>query len=392
MKITDIKTHFVQSDIPTSEYGLTGWLFTTIHTDEGITGIGESGAWGFLETSEQAIQTFRQYLIGENPLRRDHHWQYLYRNSHFRGAALMGALSAIDIALWDIAGKHYNAPVYELLGGKNREKARTYVHIFGDTIDTLVDRCVAAKDDGFTAVGHLSPLLDTPRDQPYSETHAEFLTDAANRVRRFREAVGTDVDLCIEIHRRLKPHQAIALAGKIEPYNPMFYEDPIRPENFDAMAHVADQTRIPIATGERLHTSHEFEMLLRRNAVDYIRPNVCLAGGLTHTKKIAGIAEAHYVDVVPHNPLSPVCTAASLQLGAAIPNFGIQEFPYRPDKGRAPGRDILTNPLEFEDGYLFVPDGPGIGVELTDEALADTSYESRDINTRTHEDGSVVDQ
>ena len=391
MKITEIETHFVQSDIPLSGYGVNGWLLVEVKTDEGVTGIGESGTWAFLEASESAVRTFERYLVGTDPLRRDHHWQYLYRNSHFRGAAIMGALSAIDIALWDIAGKYFDVPIYQLLGGKTREKVRAYVHAFGKTTNELCERCTEARDMGFTAIGHLSPLLDEPRDVPYFETHAEMVERATERVERYRDAVGNGADLCIELHRRLEPHEAIALTKSIERYNPYFVEDPVRPDNFDAMERVASNVSVPIATGERLHTVEEFEMLLRREAVDFVRPDVCLAGGLTGAKKIAAVAEANYTEVVPHNPLSPISTAACVQLAACIPNFAIQEFPFHPELGRAPNETLVDTSLRHEDGYLIVPDGPGLGVELNHDAL-DDSFEPRNVFTRLHEDGSVVDQ
>lgn len=381
MKIIDIETLFVDR-----------WLFVRVHTDEGITGLGESGTWGYLEASEKAIQTFKRYLIGQDPLKIEHHWQYMYRNSHFRGATIMGAISAVDIALWDIAGKHLNVPTYQLFGGKYRDKARVYVHVFGGTIEELVTRCIEAKEKGFTAVGHLSPFLDEPRERLYYKTYAEKIGEAADRVRRVREAVGDEVDLCIEIHRRLTPAEAIALAKEIEPFRPFFYEDPVPPDNFDAMAQVTNHVSIPVATGERLHTIFEFEMLLKRCAVHYVRPDVCMAGGLTHTKKIAALAEAHHVGVVPHNPLSPVSTAACLQLAACIPNFSLQEYPFRPEIGRAPGDDLLKEPLKVEKGYLLIPDKPGIGVELNDEALEKYPYIPRKFVTRLHKDGSIVDQ
>jgi len=366
------------------------YLFVRIHTDEGVTGLGESGTWGYLEASAGALEAFERYLVGEDPLEIEHHWQYCYRNAHFRGAAVMGALSAIDIALWDIAGKHYGVPVHRLLGGPTRERARVYAHVFGETTDELVEGCERARDRGFTAVGHLNPLGDEPRSEPYEATHAGTIETAADRVARFREAVGTDVDLCIELHRRLDPHEAVALGRAIEDQYPMFLEDPIRPDSFDAMARVARKLDVPIATGERLHTVHEFETLLERDAVDYVRPDVCMVGGLSHAKKIAGLAEAHYAQVVPHNPLSPVSTAACLQLAACIPNFAIQEYPYRQDDGE-PGRELLAEPLARDGGYLEIPQSPGIGVELDDEAVANAPYEPREILTRRHEDGSIVD-
>jgi len=379
MKITAIET------VPVDQY-----LFVKVHTDEGITGLGESGAWGYLEASQAVVDTFKRYLIGQDPLSIEHHWQYLYRWSHFRGAAIMGALSAIDIALWDIAGKHFGVPCYQLMGGKCRDKARVYHHVFGGTTEELVQGCIEAKKMGFTAVGHLTPFLDEPRQIPYFKTYVDKIRDAIEAVGRYREAVGEDVDLCIEIHRRLTPAEAITLARGIEEFHPFFYEDPILPDNLDAMALVAQKIHIPIATGERLHTIYEFEMLLARGAVQYVRPDVCLAGGLTHSKKIAALAEAHYVSVIPHNPLSPVSTAACLQLAACIPNFALQEYPG--GEHEPPKSEIVKKPLKLENGFLVIPDVPGIGMELAEDAKERYPFRPRKFQTRLNADGSVIDQ
>ena len=379
MKITAVEA------VPVDTY-----LFAKVHTDEGITGLGESGAWGYLEASEAAIRKFGRYLVGQNPLRMEHHWQYMYRFSHFRGAAIMGAISALDIAMWDIAGKHFGVPVYQLMGGKTRDKARVYYHVIGDTREKLVQGVKDAKAQGFTAVGHLTPFLDESRDVPFFKTHVDKIRDAIETVRAYREAVGDEVDLCIEIHRRLTPAEAIVLARGIEEFHPFFYEDPILPENFDAMGLVAQHISIPIATGERLHSVHEFEMLLRRGAVQYVRPDVCMAGGLTHLKKIAAVAEAHYVGVVPHNPLSPVSTAACLQLAACIPNFAIQELPT--GEHEPPKSEIVKSAVQVEDGFLIVPDAPGIGVELREDAQERHPPRPREVETRLNVDGSVMDQ
>lgn len=379
MKITAIETIFVDR-----------YLFVEIHTDAGIVGLGESGAWGFLEASAQAVETFKRYLIGQDPLRIEHHWQYLYRWTHFRGAAIMGALSALDIALWDIAGKHFGVPAHQLLGGPTRDKARVYYHVFGGTREELVQGCIDAKAQGFTAVGHLTPFTDDPRDQPYFKTHAAKIGDAIETVRQYREAVGDAVDLCIEIHRQLTPAEAIVLARGIAPYHPYFYEDPTIPDNFDSMALIAAHIDIPIATGERLHTPQEFAMLLARGAVHYVRPDVCLCGGLTGAKKIAALAEAHGVGVVPHNPLGPISTAACLQLAACIPNFALQEYPLGEDV--PPKSEMVTPLLQREGGYLRIPTEPGIGLALTPDAATRFPYKPRQVVTRLHEDGSVVDQ
>jgi galactonate dehydratase len=379
VKITRIEPIFVDR-----------FLFVKVHTDAGITGLGESGTWGFLEASAQVMETYARYLVGQDPLRIEHHWQYLYRWNAFRGAAIMGALSAIDIALWDIAGKHFGVPSYQLMGGQTRDKARVYYHVFGKTREELVQGCIDAKRDGFTAVGHLTPFTDDPRDEPYFKTHAQKIGDAIETVRQYREAVGDDVDLCIEIHRRLAPAEAVVLARGIEKYHPFFYEDPILPDNFDAMGLVAQNIHIPIATGERLHTIYEFQMLLARGAVQYVRPDVCMCGGLTGAKKIAALAEAHHVGVVPHNPLGPVSTAACIQLAACIPNFALQEYPL--GEGEPPKSEIVKGALQREGGYLIIPSAPGIGIELADDAAERHPYKPREVTTRLHVDGSVIDQ
>ena len=379
MKITAVRT------VPVDRY-----LFVQVETDAGIKGLGESGTWGYLEASEQCVAKFAQYLIGEDPLRIEHHWQYMYRSSHFRGAAIMGAISAIDIALWDIAGKHFGVPVYQLLGGKCRDKARVYYHVFGRTRDELVGGCVAAKEAGFTAVGHLTPFLDEPREVPYFKTHAQKMNEAIDAVRQYREALGDSVDLCIEIHRRLTPHEAIVLGRGIEQYRPFFYEDPVTPDNLDEMEQVARHIDIPIATGERIHTIWEFEMLLARNAVQYVRPDVCMCGGITHAKKIAALAEARHVGVVPHNPLSPVSTAACLQLAACIPNFALQEYPIAEDE--PPKSEIVRGAAKLDAGFLVLSDAPGIGIELAEDAQEKHPYRMRWVGTRLNSDGSVMDQ
>ena len=376
MKITDIKSIFVGR-----------YMYVQVHTDAGITGLGESGAWGFLEASASAVETFKRYLIGEDPLLIEHHFQYMYRWTHFRGAAIMGALSAIDIALWDIAGKHFGVPCYQLMGGKCRDKARVYFHVMDPTKEGLIQGCKDARKMGFTAVGHLTPFTDAPRDLPYFMTHVDKMEDAIETVGEYRNAVGKDVDLCIEIHRRLTPSEAIVLGLGIEKYHPFFYEDPCLPDSFDDMARIAKKINIPIATGERLHTIWEFEELLSRDAVQFVRPDVCLCGGLTHSKKIAALAEARHVGVVPHNPLSPVSTAACIQLAACIPNFALQEYP-----NLEAGSKIVKSALQVEDGFIIIPDTPGLGVELAEDAQEQIPYAPRAVETRLNTDGSVMDQ
>ncbi len=395
MKITDIRV------IRANKF-----LYVRIDTDEGIHGIGESGAWGFLDASAEAIESFKTYLIGKDPLNIELHWQYMYRCFHFRGAAVMAGISAIDIALWDITGKYFNAPVYKLLGGKCREKIRTYFHVSGSTTEELIDQCLKAKGLGYTAIGHLSPFLDEPRNKPYFSTYAGMINESVDRIRQIREAVGDNIDLCLEMHRRLKPSEAIAFSKAVEIYTPMFLEDPIVPDNFDSMALIADRTIVPIATGERIHTVQEYEMLFSRNAMAYARVSVCLCGGITGARKIAALAEAHGVQLVPHNPLSPVSTVACMHLATSIDNLALLEMPdhdgvaasERFTSGNAVDfasftqRDLVDWVPEAVEGYVMHNDRPGLGIDLMDGIEVKYPYSRRDIVTRQDVDGSIVDQ
>ncbi len=366
------------------------YLFVQVHTDAGIVGLGESGAWGHLEASEAAMRKFGEYLVGKDPFQIEHHQDVMHRWSYFRGAAIMGAISAIDIALWDIKGKALGVPVYELLGGKVRDRVRVYYHVLAPTLDEQLQKMVEAKQHGFTAVGHLNPFLDEPHEQRYFKTHSAKIAGAIECVRRYRAAVGDEVDLCLEMHRRLTLSEAIALGRAIEEYRPFFYEDPVPPDNIDVMGEVARQIGIPIATGERLLGLPEFAMLVERRAAQYLRPCLCVAGGISGGKKIAALAEAFGLGIVPHNPLSPVSTAACLQLGAAIPNLAIQEFPGAQE--RAPQNEIVIGLPKAEAGFLPVPTAPGIGVTLAPDAAARFPVRPRPVRARLHVDGSVVDQ
>ncbi|WP_414499627.1 mandelate racemase/muconate lactonizing enzyme family protein [Zymobacter sp. IVIA_12111.31 C1] len=393
MKITDVRVRLANR-----------YMFVEVDTDEGLVGIGESGTWGFLEASAGAINTLRTYLIGQDPLRIEHHWQYMYRCWHFRSAAIMGAISAVDIALWDIAGKFYNTPVYNLLGGRCRDKVRVYAHAGGRTTEETIAQLKQAKAEGFTAIGHLSPFLDEPRDTPYFEPHAREIGNAIERIGRYREAVGNDVDLCIEVHRRLKPADAIVLAEGIAPFHPCFIEDPVGADNIDSMAEVARKISVPIATGERLNNLQEFAMLIRRKAAAYLRPDVCMCGGITGAKKIAALAEANDLMVIPHNPLSPVSTAACLQIAVSIPNFALLEYPGDDQpalserfgatgvEGGVRKKDMVKETFACRDGFMSIPIRPGIGIALADQLEERFPYRRRPLKTRLHIDGSVVDQ
>ena len=364
------------------------WLLVKVTTDNGIVGVGEAGLHGVPEAAEAAINTFARYLVGKDPLRIEHHFQYLYRFSHFRGAAIMGALSAIDIALWDISGKHFQAPVYVLMGGKVRDKARVYMHVNGDTVEDLYANAKAAVDEGFTAL-RFTPFVENSEKQYYNQRYSAMIAEARQRVAAVREAGGNDIDVCVEIHRRLTIPEAIELGRAIEEFRPFFFEDPTTPDSNESMGEIARSINIPIATGERIHTIWEFRELLQQKAARYIRPDVCLAGGLTHCKKISAVAESFSVGVIPHNPLTPISTAACVQLDACIPNFVLQEYT---GEDKPPKSLMVKKPLRLEKGYLIIPEEPGIGVEINDEFFSTHQYTPRPLDTPLRDDGSVADR
>lgn len=379
MKITGIDY------IPASKY-----LFIKIHTDEGITGIGEIGSWGYLDGTLGVLKKLEGYLIGQDPSRIEHHWQYMYRSMYFRGSIIMSAIAAIDIALWDIKGKALGVPVYELLGGQYRDKVRTYPAVFKFTPEEMAAACVEIKAQGFTAARLM--ITGDARQRTCGIEDSIFshrVSTQIARVRACREAVGDDFDLILEIHRSMSVSDAIAFAKGVEAYNPLFLEDPIAPDNDEVMAEVAGKTWLPIATGERFITVQEFENLLTKKAARYVRPDLCALGGITACKKVAAIAESHYVDIVPHNPLGPVSTAACLQLDAAVPNVCIQKFPSFYLSGGE--KDMITTELKLDHGFLVVPNAPGIGIELVDDITEKFPPAQRSINCQISYDGSVRD-
>lgn len=372
------------------------YCYARITTDNGLHGIGESGAFGALDASAAQIQYYGRYLVGKNPLDIEHHWQVMFRGNYFRGSAVMGAISAIDIALWDIAGKYYQLPVYQLLGGRCRNKIRVYGHVFAATDQELVENCHKRREQGYTAVGHLSPFLDEPIDIPYKKTHVKNMEEAIQRVHLMREAVGDDIDLCIELHRRSLPGEAVALINEIEDAHPLFVEDPIPPGNNEAMAYVVAHSNIPIATGERLHTFFEFNDLLEKKATNYVRISLTTVGGFTGARKIAALAEANMCPVVPHNPLSPVCTAAEMQFCAAIDNLLICEYP-DPEKKMIKNEghrlyELVTHYVKPVNGYVPVTDEPGIGIDLVEDVEAKFPAIPMPMRCRLNDDGSVRDQ
>ncbi len=380
MKITDVKLRFAKH-----------YLFVQVYTDAGIVGLGEAGNWGYLQATASAIEKFADYLIGKDPFRIEDFNQNFLRSVYFRGSVIMSAISAIDIALWDIKGKALGVPVYELLGGRTRDKVRVYASVMHVTedIDELAKQYVELKKMGFTAAKIFcnGPISSPDGKHEFFSSRIEHET---SKVKAAREAVGDDFDFILECHRGMTLPEAVAFGRAVEPYRPMVLEDPVPPDNIDTMAEVAAKVGVPIATGERAIDLRECEMLMSRHACQYIRPDVCAVGGITTSKKIAALAEAHDVLVIPHNPLGPVSTAACLQICASIPNLGIQELPGFCLNGAEDA--MVKNPLKFENGCMFIPDAPGIGVELADNAEELYPANERGSNAaRRAFDGSVKD-
>ncbi|MBQ9048892.1 MAG: mandelate racemase/muconate lactonizing enzyme family protein [Solobacterium sp.] len=380
MKITDLRLRFAKH-----------YLFVEIDTDAGITGLGEAGNWGFLSSTADAIMKFKPYLIGKDPFNAEDISQNLYRAVYFRGSVIMSAISAIDIACWDIKGKALGVPVWQLLGGRTREKVRVYASVMSKSEDLheLADSYRELQAQGFNAAKIFVNGPVNSKDG-FDEFYSGRVEDELEKVRVIREAVGPHFDFILEAHRGMDVPTAVTFGREVEKYRPMVFEDPVTPDNIDTMAQVADKVNIPIATGERFANIREFEMLMRRTAVRYIRPDVCAVGGITATKKIAAMAEGNDVLLIPHNPLGPVSTAACLQICACIPNLGIQELPGFCLNGAEDA--MVKEPLKCENGFMVIPDAPGIGVELADNAEELYPAKERGSNVAHRSfDGSVKD-
>lgn len=364
------------------------YLFLKVHTDEGLIGWGECGAWGYQEATAAVLKQMEKMIVGLDPLRTEFIWNALARNLHFRGSITQAALSGIDIALWDLKGKYFGVPCYQLMGGMLREKIRIYVNARGKNADEIAAAAVELKAQGFTAIRF---SIGHPRNEDgrCGENFSALVTRIEDTMRKVRKAVGDEMDVAIECHRGMRPAEAIELGRALQKYNPYFYEDPI-PDNLEAMSTVIRNCPAPVATGERFINPTEFDSLMTHTDVRYIRPDMCVAGGLTAGKKIAAEAEAKGVYVIPHNPLGPISTAACLQLDACIPNFEIQEYPMMNGKCRL-DREMKT-PFRVENGYIILPDAPGLGIELIDDIANVFPFKGEYGGIHLHEDGSVVDR
>ncbi len=367
LKITRLETFLVQPR----------WLFLKVHTNARIVGLGEPIVEGRARTVATAVKEIEPYLIGKDPRQVVHHWQAIYRHAFYRGGpVLTSALSGIDMALWDIKGKALGVPVYELLGGPTRRKVRVYAHA-RSAAD--VKKGLAA---GFTTF-KTGPIFRR-RYPRYIETPAQ-VRYAVEQFAALRKAGGDDTDIAIDFHGKVSPALAKVLIKGLEPHQPMFVEEPINCQDHDLMAEIARGTHLPIATGERVFTKWGFREVLQKKAATVLQPDLCHAGGITECRLIAGMAEAYYATIAPHNPLGPISLAAGLQLAASIPNFLCQEQ-------RSLGEGYIKQPFVLKKGFVDVPGGPGLGIELDDEAVGKKlEHDWRSTESYDEDDGSVVD-
>ena len=366
LKITRLETFLVKPR----------WIFLKVHTDAGIVGLGEPLLEGRARTIATAIEEISPYLIGKDPRRVVHHWQAIYRHTFYKGGPILtSALSGIDQALWDIKGKALGVPVYELLGGPTRERIRVYAH--ARTPETIR----AALQQGFTTF-----KTGVPRERPARIVESQaFIEYAVEKFAELKAIIGKENDIGIDFHGAIPPQTAKILIKALEPHHPLFIEEPAPPENVDIMAEIARGTHLPIATGERIFTKWGFREVLEKGAASILQPDLCHAGGITEVRLIAGMAEAHYAALAPHNPMGPISLASGLQIAASIPNFLCQEQV-------SLGDGYLKTPFTVEDGYIPLPTGPGLGIELDEEALADKiDHDWRNPETYDAFDGSVVD-
>ncbi len=362
MKITHSTVHIVNM-------GHRNIPFVRIDTDEGIHGIGEAYSCGPDQATVKVIEDFSEWLRGRDPRDIEKLWHLMYTGSRFPGGMVLNAaISGIEHALWDITGKALGVPVYRLLGGKCRDRVRVYQSVRGDTPSELADHALYLTETYGYAVLKMGPLPPDWQVKPWGRV----LRETEARVAAVREAVGPDIEIGLDPHARiLEIGHAAQLCTTVAPFRPMFVEEPLRPENVEALGVLRQKVDVPLATGEMLYTRHQFLPLLRQHAVDFIQPDVCVTGGLWEMKKIAAMAETHYVSVVPHNPCGPVANAVNVHFAASTQNFTVLE--YHPDDTGI-RRHILQEPIRLVDGYLEIPETPGLGIELNIEAVAGHSY------------------
>ena len=361
-----------------------------ITTDDGIVGWGETTLEGKPKSTIAAVEELSDYLIGQNPLRIEHHWQHTYRSAFYRGGnILMSALSGIDQALWDIAGKHYGVPTYKLLGDAVRDRIRVYAHWGIDSMSDDGKARARERLDMLREKGGYTAFKSGPGGMWRGHEPPAIIDAFVERAYLMREWVGSDVELAFDFHGKMTPALAIEICYELKGMRPMFVEEPVPQENIDALKLVSDGVTFPIATGERLLTRWGFREVFEKQAVAYIQPDVSHAGGITELKKIANMAEVYYMHVAPHCAIGPVAFSASLHVDAVVPNFLIQE-----QTDRAVDTGLFTEDWLVEDGHITLPTKPGLGFEINPEAAERNldTYEEELGGEYYHEtDGSVAD-
>lgn len=391
MKITAVRTVIVNAQ-------MRNWVFVKVETDQpGLWGWGEASLEWKTRAVAGAVEDLAPMVVGEDPSRIEFLYQKMYRQSFWRvGIIGLSAISGIEQALWDIRGKVLGEPVYRLLGGAVRDRVRMYTHLGGGDMKSvyeaqndpsakrMVDLALEVVGKGYTAVKVLITLPTEPLNR------IAVYRDAERRMASLREALGESIDIMIDCHGRHFPANAIEFCRILAPYKPFFIEEPVPPENVDAMVEVRRASPVPIASGERLITRFEFRPLLEKQAVHIIQPDLCHCGGLWEAKKIAAMAEAYYVGVAPHNPLGPVANAAALHFALSTPNFLIQEdmltdVPWR--------WDVVRHELKTENGHWLPCDAPGLGVEVDEEAAKKHPFEQEILHATTvrADDGAILD-
>jgi galactonate dehydratase len=354
MKITEIETYVIGN--PWKR-----WLFIKLETSNGLHGVAEATLYGECLAVVSELQEKKKFYIGKDPFHIEKIWNDWYRDSFNRNASAVNvtALSAVETACWDIIGKHYGAPIYSFLGGLIREKVKVYANGWYSHVATPEDFGEKARE--VARRGYKALKLD-PFGTSYLSVDHEQVARAVEIVKMVREAVGDGVDLLIEGHGRFTPGTALQIAKLLEPYRPRWFEEPVPPEDLQALKIVSSKSNIPIASGERVLTAYGFAPLIENHAVDIIQPDIVNTGGILQAKKISGMAEAHFITVAPHQAEGPLATATCLQLDACTPNFEIQESFDEFDVGWR--KELITEPIEIENGYMLIPSKPGLGTEL----------------------------
>jgi L-alanine-DL-glutamate epimerase-like enolase superfamily enzyme len=374
MKIRDVRAVHFSS-------GQRNLLVAIVETEDGITGIGESGT--HTHATAGAIAMLAPRLIGQDATRIEHLWQLCFRGGFFPGGNILSAaVSAIDIALWDVNAKALGVPVYRLLGGLCRDRVPVYCHIGGHQLDGVVESAQERVAEGWKFVRWGIPQQGD-RHEPTVVTR-----ESIEGMERLRDELGPEVEICFDIHARLDPSDAIQLCRGIEATRPYFIEDPIRSENTQLFRHLRQHVHSPIAAGEHYASKWEMRQLIEEDLIDFCRVDLCIVGGLSEARKVAGWCETHQIRLATHNPLGPVSSAACMHLSAAVTNQGVAEQPRRPGSTL---QDIFPVQIDWEDGYLIPSDRPGLGIEF-DEAAAKASPPRPPGKGRmlTRDDGSLT--